>query len=58
MKIQLQITTEETVNTTVTVEVSAKAYAYAEQVLLRALMDIFREEANGLPHAGKKETTP
>ena len=53
MKIQLIVTTDGGVSTSITVEASAKAYAYIQQVLTGALLEVFREEANGLPHGGK-----
>ena len=57
MKIQLIVTTDTGQVTTMTVEAGAKAYAYIQQVLTNCMTEVFREEANGLPHAGKKSTT-
>ena len=54
MKIQLIVTTDSGSTATMTVEASAKAYAYIEQCLLGDMAEVFREEANGLPHGGKK----
>ena len=54
MKIQLTVTTDAGVSTTMVVEASRKAYEYIERVLVISMAEIFREEANGLPHGGKK----
>ena len=54
MKIQLIVTTDAGQVMTMAIEASAKAYAYIQQVLTNCITEVFREEANGLPHAGKK----
>jgi len=53
MKIELVVTTDNGVASRVTIEASPRAYAYIQNVLTNAMIEVFREEANGLPHAGK-----
>lgn len=54
MKIEVRITTDAGIETSMIITASAKAYAYIQNVLTNAMTEILREEANGLPHASKK----